>query len=65
MNMRGALALRRFFSLGFSKWRCARASRNVPSRSSFFFNRRRAFSTGSPFLSLTSDNCIHAPLLRS
>ncbi len=32
---------------------------NVPSRSIFFLRRRRALSTGSPFLSLISVNPIH------
>src|SRR5712671_1845530 len=61
IKLLGPFALRRRFSLGFSKWRCARASRKVPSRSSFFFSRRRAFSTGSPFFSLTSDNSDSHP----
>ena len=52
--MRARAALRRRFSHGFSKCRFARMSRMMPSRSSFFFRRRRAFSTDSPFLILTS-----------
>lgn len=45
---------RRRFSLGFSKCRWFRTSLRVPSRSTFFFSRRNARSTGSPFFSLTS-----------
>lgn len=45
---------RRRFSLGFSKCRWFRTSFKVPSRSTFFFSRRNARSTGSPFFSLTS-----------
>ena len=52
--MRARAALRRRFSHGFSKCRFARMSRMMPSRSSFFFRRRSAFSTDSPFLILTS-----------
>src|SRR5271165_3577089 len=56
---RAAFILRRLRSLGFSKCRWLRTTFNVPSRSIFFFNRRRAFSTGSPFFSLISVNSIH------
>src|SRR5712671_297031 len=56
---RAAFSLRRRRSLGFSKCRWLRATLRVPSRSTFFFNRRRAFSTGSPFLSLISVKSIH------
>ena len=55
------LSLRRFFSLGFSKRRWLRTSFRVPSRSIFFFNRRSAFSTGSPFLSLISVKTVSLP----
>lgn len=51
--------LRRRRSQGFSKCRLLRTCFNVPSRSSFFFNRRRAFSTDSPFLIFTSLNLFH------
>ena len=51
---RAALVFRRFLALGFSKRRWRRTCRRVCSRSSFFLSRRRAFSTGSPFLSLIS-----------
>src|SRR5437868_7149230 len=56
---RAAFSLRRRRSLGFSKCRWARTTFKVPSRSIFFFNRRRAFSTGSPFFSLISVKSIH------
>src|SRR5580700_10948896 len=56
---RAAFILRRRRSLGFSKCRWLRTVLSVPSRSIFFFNRRRAFSTGSPFFSLISVNPIH------
>src|SRR5882724_10519945 len=56
---RAAFSLRRRRSLGFSKCRWLRTTLRVPSRSIFFFNRRRAFSTGSPFLSLISVKTIH------
>ena len=51
---RAAFILRRRRSLGFSKCRWLRTSFSVPSRSSFFFNRRSALSTDSPFFSLIS-----------
>src|SRR5207247_2690214 len=51
---RAAFSFLRFFALGFSKRRCRRTCNRVCSRSSFFLSRRRAFSTGSPFLSLIS-----------
>src|SRR5438034_7390723 len=54
-----AFILRRFRSLGFSKCRWLRTSFNVPSRSIFFFNRRRALSTDSPFFSLISVKLAH------
>src|ERR1041385_7220811 len=56
---RAAFVLRRRRSLGFSKCRCLRPSFKVPSRSIFFFNRRSALSTDSPFLSLISVNRCH------
>src|SRR5208283_1260792 len=56
---RAAFILRRFRSLGFSKCRWLRTSFNVPSRSIFFFNRRRALSTGSPFFNLISVKNSH------
>ena len=56
---RAAFILRRRRSLGFSKCRWLRTTLSVPSRSIFFFNRRRAFSTGSPFFSLISVKSIH------
>src|ERR1022692_3576317 len=56
---RAAFSLRRRFSLGFSKCRWLRTTLSVPSRSIFFFNRRNALSTGSPFLSLISVKLIH------
>src|SRR5579859_6451393 len=56
---RAAFILRRRRSLGFSKCRWLRTVLSVPSRSIFFFNRRRAFSTGSPFFSLISVKSIH------
>src|SRR6266571_986602 len=52
---RAAFIFRRFLALGFSKRRCSRNCCSVCSRSSFFLSRRMARSTGSPFLSLTSD----------
>src|SRR5258708_12385536 len=51
---RAAFSLRRFLALGFSNRRRSRNCCKVCSRSSFFFSRRMAFSTGSPFFSLTS-----------
>lgn len=39
--------------------------RSVPSRSSRFFSRRKAFSIGSPFLSLISVNDSHFPSMTS
>src|SRR5262245_57039849 len=56
---RATFSLRRLRSLGFSKWRRARAVFNVPSRSTFFFNRRSARSTGSLFFSLISVKIVH------
>src|SRR5213075_352132 len=56
---RAAFSLRRRRSLGFSKCRWLRTTFKVPSRSIFFFRRRRALSTDSPFLSLISVNPIH------
>src|SRR3954468_12983857 len=51
---RAAFSLRRRRSLGFSKCLWLRTTLSVPSRSILFFNRRSAFSTGSPFFSLIS-----------
>src|SRR6185503_18477783 len=59
---RAAFILRRRRSLGFSKCRWLRTSFSVPSRSIFFFNRRNALSTDSPFLSLISVNWYSLPL---
>jgi len=56
---RAAFCLRRRRSLGFSKCRCWRTSTSVPSRPIFFFNRRKAFSTDSPFFNLISVNAFH------
>ena len=56
---RAAFSLRRRRSLGFSKCRWLRTSFSVPSRSIFFFNRRNARSTDSPFFSLISVNSTH------
>src|SRR5260370_41636061 len=56
---RAAFSLRRRRSLGFSKCRWLRTTFKVPSRSIFFFRRRRALSTDSPFLSLISVNPTH------
>src|ERR1035438_296101 len=56
---RATFSLRRRFSLGFSKVRRWRTTLSVPSRSIFFFNRRNALSTGSPFLSFISVKLIH------
>ncbi len=56
---RAAFSLRRRRSLGFSKCRWLRTIFNVPSRSILFFNRRRAFSTDSPFFSLISVKLSH------
>jgi hypothetical protein len=53
---------RRRLSLGFSKCRWLRTSFRVPSRSMRFFNRRKAFSTGSPFFNLISVNPSSLPL---
>jgi len=52
---RAAFSFLRRFALGFSKRRCKRTCTRVCSRSSFFFRRRNALSTGSPFLRCTSD----------
>jgi len=51
---RAAFCLRRRLALGFSNRFRSRNFFNVCSRSSFFFNRRIARSTGSPFFSLIS-----------
>jgi hypothetical protein len=51
---RAAFILRRLRALGFSNRRRMRNCCNVCSRSSFFFSRRMAFSTGSPFFNLIS-----------
>src|SRR6267154_4504112 len=56
---RAAFILRRLRSLGFSKCRWLRTSFKVPSRSIFFFNRRRALSTASPFFNLISVKHFH------
>src|ERR1041384_1697927 len=56
---RAAFSLRRRRSLGFSKCRWLRTTFKVPSRSIFFFNRRRALSTDSPFFSLISVKILH------
>src|ERR1043166_1581566 len=56
---RAAFSLRRRRSLGFSKCRWLRTTLSVPSRSIFFFNRRSAFSTDSPFFSLISVKLSH------
>src|SRR5262245_38659460 len=56
---RAAFSLRRRRSLGFSKCRWLRTTLSVPSRSIFFFNRRRAFSTDSPFFNLISVKLTH------
>src|SRR6516162_6080164 len=61
---RAAFSLRRRFSLGFSKCRWLRTTFKVPSRSIFFFNRRRAFSTDSPFFNLISVKTRSLPLQR-
>lgn len=49
-----ALALRRAFCVGVSNARSLRTSSRIPSESSLFFNRFRARSIGSPFLTVTS-----------
>jgi hypothetical protein len=56
---RAIFSLRRRLALGFSKRRLSRTALSVPSRSIFFFNRRNARSTGSPFFSLISVKTIH------
>src|SRR3954470_1085906 len=56
---RATFSLRRRFALGFSKRRLSRTAFSVPSRSIFFFNRRNALSTGSPFFNLISVKSIH------
>jgi hypothetical protein len=56
---RATFSLRRRFALGFSKRRLSRTAWRVPSRSIFFFNRRNARSTGSPFFNLISVKIIH------
>ena len=56
---RATFSLRRRFALGFSKRRLSRTALRVPSRSIFFFNRRNARSTGSPFFNLISVKSIH------
>src|SRR5947209_15631164 len=59
---RAAFSFRRRRSLGFSKCRWLRTTFKVPSRSIFFFNRRSALSTDSPFLSLISVKSNSHPL---
>jgi len=59
---RAIFIFRRFFSLGFSKCRWFRTSFRVPSRSIFFFSRRRALSTGSPFFNRISVKTLSLPL---
>ncbi len=60
-----AFILRRLRALGFSKARRFRTSLIVPSRSTFFFRRRKARSTGSPFFSLISVlKEIHPQIIR-
>src|SRR2546425_10995720 len=61
---RAAFSLRRRRSLGFSKCRWLRTVFKVPSRSIFFFNRRRALSTGSPFFNLISVKSQSHPFQR-
>src|ERR1051326_3961230 len=61
---RAAFSLRRRRSLGFSKCRWLRTVFKVPSRSIFFFSRRRALSTDSPFLSFISVKLFSLPLQR-
>ena len=56
---RATFSLRRRVALGFSKRRLSRTALRVPSRSIFFFNRRNARSTGSPFFNLISVKSIH------
>ena len=56
---RAAFIFLRLRSLGFSKCRWLRTSFKVPSRSIFFFSRRNALSTGSPFFSLISVKNSH------
>src|SRR6185437_10041752 len=56
---RAIFSLRRRLALGFSKRRLSRTALRVPSRSIFFFNRRNARSTGSPFFNLISVKTIH------
>src|SRR5215471_10316565 len=51
---RATFSLRRRTALGFSYCRRLRIFLSVPSRSTFFFSRRKARSTGSPFFSLIS-----------
>ena len=55
---RATFSLRRRRSLGFSNCRRPRTTLSVPSRSTFFFSRRNARSTGSPFFSLISVNAL-------
>jgi hypothetical protein len=59
---RAAFSLRRRCALGFSKCRWFRTVFKVPSRSIFFFKRRKARSTGSPFLNLISVKPQSLPL---
>ena len=59
---RAIFILRRRFSLGFSKCRWLRTVHKVPSRSSFFFSRRSAFSTESPFFNLIAVKSLSLPL---
>src|SRR6185312_8079624 len=56
---RAIFSLRRRLALGFSKRRLSRTALSVPSRSIFFFNRRNARSTGSPFFNLISVKTTH------
>src|SRR5450755_839899 len=55
---RATFSLRRRTALGFSNCRRLRTTLSVPSRSTFFFSRRNARSTGSPFFSLISVNAL-------
>ena len=59
---RAAFILRRRRSLGFSKCRRLRTCFIVPSRSIFFFMRRNARSTDSPFFNLISVKTDSLPL---
>ena len=59
---RATFSLRRRTADGFSNCRRIRTDLSVPSRSTFFFSRRNARSTGSPFLSLISVNALTSSL---